>query len=278
MALTMLRVPVTVRRGEGKDRAWYFLGVNGSEQKVPRVTTVTETLDKSYALMAWNTRVVTENVRAQLLDYVDDPLFGGQRTIERRQVDQIIEAARKRPQQVKQEAADFGTALHAAFADFLNTGRRPSTPELLPAFDNFLAYLATSELEVQFVERTVYSLKHGFAGTTDVVAYQTGKRIVGDWKSSNSIYESHILQVAGYAVADEEMTGEPCNEALVIRFNKERPADPTKAFEVVRVGETAASGKHLGEAKAAFLSLLEVWRWKKGWTAAEQRNGGHRGG
>jgi hypothetical protein len=72
----------------------------------------------------------------------------------------------------------------------------------------------------------VWSEEYGYAGTMDAVLEtivpKTGERILTalDWKTSNAIRNEYALQVAAYAKAFEERTGEKISKAVVVRFGR----------------------------------------------------------
>ena len=80
------------------------------------------------------------------------------------------------------------------------------------------------------------------------MAHSDGSLAVVDFKTSNGIYDTHILQVAAYAKAYEEMNGTPVSRALVVRFDKKEPT-----FEVQELVDIDASFR-------AFQAALFLWR------------------
>lgn len=69
-------------------------------------------------------------------------------------------------------------------------------------------YAAAGKPQVVATEHTVYSLVHGYAGTCDAVLYsaETGLTLC-DWKTSKAPQRAHLLQIAAYRAAVEEMYG-----------------------------------------------------------------------
>ena len=187
---------------------------------------------------------------------MDDPLFGGQRTLERRDVDAIVEAARKRPDEVRDAAGDFGTAAHGLIERILSGEEVVPTPPWEPVVKNFLAWREQAGLTITASERIVYSKANGFAGTLDGLATRDGVPVVLDWKTSNGLWPEMRLQVAAYALALSEIERTGINEAWIVRFNKDTPKRPEDAFEAVKL-----DGKALADAQSAFLSALWLWRW-----------------
>lgn len=235
--------------------------------RYPSVTSVLNVVAKP-ALIPWARNVALQKARAELYAYVDDPLFGGQRTIERSQVDYIIEAAKKRPDEVRDQAADLGTRAHTAI-DALLQGERPViTPDIEVPIEAFLTWRGTCGFELTKGERVVWSKQHGYAGTLDglgIIRDKAGQQlayVVLDWKTSNGLYDEFKMQVAAYALALWERETIPVSRAIIVRFGKDKPD-----FEVHEL-----SGYEIRDAFEAFLGALAVFKWqhrKKGLEAPD---------
>lgn len=78
----------------------------------------------------------------------------------------------------------------------------------------------------------MFSSELKYAGALDALARKISTRglVILDWKTSNTFSQDYAYQVAAYAKALEEMTGEPVEEGWVVRFDKHKPT-----FEVRRV-------------------------------------------
>ncbi|MCI0785891.1 MAG: hypothetical protein J4O09_06205 [Chloroflexi bacterium] len=86
----------------------------------------------------------------------------------------------------------------------------------------------------------------------NAVAYRGGKLVALNWKTSNGLYPEYALQVAAYAKALGEMTGNPVTEAWAVRLEKASPE-----FEARRVVD-------LDTAFIAFRAALYLWRAMQG--------------
>jgi hypothetical protein len=110
--------------------------------------------------------------------------------------------------EVGRQAADFGTAIHAAVAEQL--GGRPVAPELShilakPIATRVCEWLENNGYRVLETERTVVSKQLEAAGTIDIQAEWQEKNVIVDLKSreftkkeSVQAYRDHKWQVAGY--------------------------------------------------------------------------------
>jgi hypothetical protein len=122
--------------------------------------------------------------------------------------------------------------------DRIIQGLEPEVPpELEAVVNNFMAWRAASGMDIRLTEAMLYSVKYRYAGSADAIAYRDGKLTVLDWKTGNGIYPEYGLQVAAYAKALEEMTGEPVSEAWTVRlgrtgldFESQRVVDLDRAF------------------------------------------------
>jgi len=113
-------------------------------------------------------------------------------------------------------------------------------------------------LEPLFIEQTLWSLTHGYAGTMDLLAKVNGRTTLIDFKTSKGIYAEYDLQNVAYQVALAEMGhAAPEGGGLIVRLPKVE-IDP--AFEVHPCAP-------VDELLPVFLSALRVWQW---WHAAEQ--------
>ena len=110
-------------------------------------------------------------------------------------------------------------------------------------------------------EQTVWSLRHGYAGTMDLLAevdvVGAGRvTAVLDWKTGKAVYGEALLQNAAYVHALCEMTlATPPVHGLIVRLPKVE-SDP--AFEVkhVQAGEQ-------DELLQVFLAARDLWRWQQ---------------
>src|SRR4029077_10413652 len=69
-------------------------------------------------------------------------------------------------------------------------------------------------------ERMVFSKHWYYAGTCDFYGFIDGKRCVMDLKTSSGLYPEMLLQIAAYAIAITEETGEPINDGWIVRLCK----------------------------------------------------------
>jgi hypothetical protein len=102
-------------------------------------------------------------------------------------------------------AAELGTAVHTAvLAD-----QHPNdvSEDVRPYLHQYRSWLHDSQAEVHAVEKQVFNLTEGYAGSFDLlVRFPRGDVYVIDIKTSRGTYTDHALQLVGYSQA--EFSGE----------------------------------------------------------------------
>ena len=242
-----------------------FYHIEGED--LPSVTTILGAIAKP-ALIKWaeNTaKAATMDAAADL--YVDLAKVNGAvpmsrpaylATLERR-----IGDARATEREM-QKALEIGSQTHALIEWSLKqalgqvTTRPATTPAAEWAFMAYQDWAKSVDLQPIFVEQTVWSTTHGYAGTLDLVAKVNGKVTLIDFKTSKACYAEYDLQSVAYQHALDEMGhGQPPGGGLIVRLPKVE-TDPQ--FEV-------KACRPVTELLPVFLSVLQVWKW---WHAAEQ--------
>lgn len=229
---------------------------------MPSVTTVTESVLNKPALGPWFKKVALENVkkilRAIKFNGEYNPINLDDGSLDEAWIERVIEESKKLPQKIAEEAADLGTRAHAIIDEMCKGIRSFSlegVPEdLIKPVKGFLDWWAQCEFEVVLSEVRVASEKLGVGGSMDILLRhkKSRKLVVGDWKTSKSIYLPMFYQVAGYSLCLEEMIGEEIDEAWIIRFPKY--ADDPMPFEAKEI-----SGEALRLSKAGFAMTKGLW-------------------
>jgi hypothetical protein len=119
-------------------------------------------------------------------------------------------------------------------------------------FETFDRWAESVKLKPVLVERQVYSLEHGYAGTLDLLARVNGVLTVIDLKTSKAIWSENYLQVVAYQMAMQEM-GYLATDGLIVRLPKV-VGDPE--FEVKPVPPAA-------ELFPVFLAAKALWSWQQ---------------
>jgi len=117
---------------------------------------------------------------------------------------------------IKQDSADFGTAVHALIDQHIIKVVQPveyaasvDQEKAKECAKNFGLWYDQSGLEVVSAEpeNAVYSKRYNFQGTWDFIGKRNGKWLVADWKTSNQIYNTVGLQLSAYAQLFGETQG-----------------------------------------------------------------------
>lgn len=209
--------------------------------KYPSVTTILGTISKP-ELNRW--------VKKMTLDKVQESL-----AISGISSEEVIKQASVASDTIRDEAANIGSSVHDYIHRYLK-GETFAIPEHLSIpYNTFVEFHNTSGLIFIKSEEIVYSKKHVFAGTLDLLVSDPseGVFIVGDIKTSNNIYQEAYLQVAAYSIAYHEMYGVDIGETFIIRLDK----NLSKAEIKVRDKDA------LERDKSVFLSVLDIYKYLK---------------
>ena len=158
-------------------------------------------------LKVWAEKMVAEYA----VDYVDR--WNG---LPRQDAVDLLRRAPFRKMDAKRE---IGSAVHNAVDAYINGDEFPGhnlTPEQRGYFESALAYLREQRVEVLRNEACVFSRKHGYAGTFDLLQRRgdIGPVEIADFKTSKAVYPEVALQLAAYARADFIGCDDGTEEAL----------------------------------------------------------------
>lgn len=171
-----------------------------SAEKVPGVTSVLNMLPKPF-LKYWASKVVAEKAVEHLGEVV---------SISLRDPGAAIDFLKRSPDRFTAAAADNGTEVHGIF-ETLARGETLGRvhPDMKPYIDVFSGFEKQFKPEFLFLEETVWSETHGYAGSFDFIARVTDPgtseemTVVGDWKTTRSgVHTEVALQETAYANAD----------------------------------------------------------------------------
>lgn len=119
------------------------------------------------------------------------------------------------------ERANLGTQVHKACEDYLNGVEvilREPHPidsdfnQMMYGFGNFIAKFDPHTVATELF---VYSARHGYAGSADLVCRLDGELWIIDFKTSKSLHDAMGLQLAAYRQAYQEMTGRRARTAIL---------------------------------------------------------------
>ena len=246
----MAPAPAAIQNPSWRDR---FYTIEG--QRLPSVTTILDIIAKP-ALGPWYAKEERRFFETAMLEVLSRP---GARDPE-----YVLAAVAnavtgvKAADREKQKAAAIGTAVHAGIEWELrrklgdDAGPAPRLPEAAAwAVESWKDWARSVHLEPVAIERTVYCLACGYAGTLDLYARVKGILSVLDWKSGKAIYPEAFLQNLAYRHA-ATLAGLPSAQGLIVRLPKQLD-DP--AWEVMPVPATLTLED--------FLAALHLWRWQR---------------
>jgi hypothetical protein len=204
--------------------------------------------------------------------------------LEKWKIDQALETSLRLPKQEEEsldywcrrvrsaaseqvgEAADLGTAVHAALEAAM-VGE-PYKEELSPYVRPVLEWKQSVAIEIVEREKRLVNVANGFAGTADVL-FRFGEYGMGilDYKTRRTrpgdkvkAYDNQGMQLAAYAAA----YWGPENLQRVLAANIFISTTEPGRIDVVK-------HEHLPRDWEAFRTVAELWRYQKGY---DPRNGG----
>lgn len=253
----------TIKRGGSR----LYVDPDDGTVKVPGVTSIVGMAPKDF-LTFWNAKLVAEKAVDEL-DLV--------RTIMERDRQAAVDYLKGAPRRYTAQAADVGSAAHDAFERLArgeSVNERHESMDIRPHLRWFREWLDDAQPEFLYMEETVWSDSHLYAGSFDAIARVDGHVDLIDYKTSKSVYDSVSLQLSAYQYADriiladggESIDVPEIDRGMVLHVRPE-------GWEYVPLdcGE---------DVYAAFLALRDVWEWentgKKGVVGRPVMSGGPR--
>lgn len=148
------------------------------------------------ALLPWGLRTLAEWVHDHETDIHQARTTGNR--------DDFVKWLKTKPYDLRDEAANIGTALHD-FAEAHILGETPPTP-IDPVVANmsrqFFDFVDKMQPEYRAAEVVVHNTTENYAGTLDAVLVINGVPGVADYKTGKGVYGDAALQVAALAACD----------------------------------------------------------------------------
>ena len=240
-------------------------------KRVKRVTTILDKFpDSGGGLLKWTAKRVAVTAGRLLRDRVVD----GNCHFPETEIEMIVQTAHKNPDDIKDETAELGTAVHAFIEEWLKGGatlesqRELCTKYLLPPdqtflellqaktqtgemsdtdrnlfydkmksymFNRFCAFWLKSGLTYVASEIAVGSRKYKFGGRIDILAAdKKGRFVLVDFKTSKWVSPSMFSQVASYKKAYEEQYAKKIFKCLIVQCPREW-TEQNQGFSVYNV-------------------------------------------
>jgi hypothetical protein len=236
---------------------WYKV----EDQEYPSVTTILQVIGKP-ALIAWSAKVERElvtNVSAQLYeDLAGTPKM----TPPAYRMTLAMRLGKEKANQKElAKASDIGSQAHRLIEWNLkasmmeDAGPSPHISDKAQwAFMAWEDWKRSVNLKPIWIEQTVWSKQHGYAGTMDLFAEVNGKPTVVDWKTGKAIYPEAYLQNAAYRHALREMGHGDAVQGIIVRLPK-NTEDPEFEAQIVQQSEESLF--------QVFLHTFELWKWNQ---------------
>jgi hypothetical protein len=184
----------------------------------------------------------------------------------------VVDAAKDKWREVKDETANIGSLVHRVLEQELNARAGLCPHPVLPLkFDGILApnltedmvekanaacaagfqYFDEHHIKIVEAEGVRWSPKFGFLGTGDLVAEVDGALSILDYKTGKRLYPTVFLQLAAYQAAwQEEHPDQPIEKRIAVNVGRDGVLE-TKERDNTTFKEDFR----------AFLGLLAIWRW-----------------
>ena len=185
--------PAPIRRVEGRSfgRATHWYERVDDASRVDGTTTLLKNALPTPALIRWASNTTAE----QAVDRWDELSQLG--------VTERLKVLKGAAWEARDKAGLRGTELHAHAERLVHGEPVEVSDEQLPLVESAARFLDDWQVEPVLVERPVWNLRHGWAGTLDLVArIADGRTWILDYKTSKGIYAEVSLQLACYAHAE----------------------------------------------------------------------------
>lgn len=212
------------------------------------------------ALVNWAAKEAVANVRGAILDRLKGKDVARLKVTEK-WVEEIMAEGVKRPEALKIEGGRVGTLLHKAFED-ITLGKsaheivallsKKDTP-LKASIEGFEEWFLKAKLKIVGREMAVGSLKHGFGGILDSLAYGFDGFWIIDYKTGSGVYWESALQTMNYKLSVEEQYGIKIKGIRIVRVAKKEPF----GVEVIPVSD-------LDNTERAWMKAFELFECSQG--------------
>lgn len=223
-------------------------------KRLTGVTTIIGVLDKP-ALVSWSANTAVDHIEQNFP--TAEQIIKGEVMLA-----DLFTEARKAWCKKRDKAGDVGTIIHNAIEDYVKAKiagepvpKRDLTEEQEKMFGKFLEWEQEHNVKFLLSEQKLYSEKHWYAGTVDLVVEIGGKKYIADIKTAKDIYTTNYIQMAGYHIALEELGKiQDCEGYIVINLPKQLKKNGEAKFKEKRITNTA-------DFKEAFMACLTLYRF-----------------
>lgn len=224
----------------------YYLNEGGNLIPLLSVSSICKIIDKSAALIPWGCKMMAQKLFKTVPTTVTKS--GVEAVImPRADFEKLVMEAKGAHKERLEEAGEVGKAAHDWIEHYIKMKIKHEGTNIPWAFDvprhdprvtscclAALDWMSRHNVRWIGTEQKIYSRKHRFPGTLDgkatvdsctdpkccPVPYKNRVALI-DWKTSNSLHDDYVMQVAAYDLADREEHGTEFTDWWVIRLGKE---------------------------------------------------------
>jgi hypothetical protein len=183
-------------------------------------TTISDAWDKSFFLGPWHAKEMALEILSQPFDVI--------KGLTPPEFEKFITDAKGAAKRKSEKAKVDGTAAHDYAEQFIGSKIDPSRDlplspegkEALSAVNAFHGWQKDKDIQWLAAELVVASDIYRIAGKLDGLAIVDGIPSLIDFKTSNQLSASYLLQCAGYDIMLEEM-GFPVRQYIIVRIPKD---------------------------------------------------------
>lgn len=173
-------------------------------REYPSVTTIRRLAGIPFGLHNWAISQVIKRAiddHDTLVAMLSRPRRPRERVLEKNRAKEAGQWLRKAATEERDRAAELGTAVHDAATSGISLHEAEAA--VRPRLRQFQAWLEDSGFTIIAVERQVWNLKLGYAGTFDLLGRtRDGEVYVVDIKTGKGTYMEHALQLIAYAMGE----------------------------------------------------------------------------
>lgn len=196
----------------------------------PGVTGILNIISKP-ALVPWATKEALKSAERALVGRLNGK-ESSKITLNKTWIEDVIKDAKKKPTEIKEDAADLGTQAHAVFDAIILHKPIPQVDDrLIQTIGKFQDWLKDTNIKFLIGDTSIASRAYGYGGALDAVGFIGDDAVLVDFKTSNGIYDTYALQVAAYVQSFFETYGIRCKRAVIVRFGKEKEKGVPIEFE-----------------------------------------------
>lgn len=223
-------------------------------ERLTGVTTIIGVLDKP-ALVSWSANCAVDYIEQNFPS--DEHIFKNPFAIS-----EVCKEARTAWAKKRDKAGDVGTQCHAwvelyAKAQINNIEYAPQyeSEQVEKMVKKFIEWSEQNKVKFLLSEQVLYSEKHFYAGTVDLLIEIDSKKYIADLKTAKDIYQTNFIQMGGYHIALEELGKVKDLEGyIVINIPKELDKDGNAKIKTETVTLWA-------EYRNAFMHCLALYRF-----------------